>query len=229
MKPQLTGAKLASAPASGSPPTPKPPFIPPLVKQRSYVPKTGAGIWLARAAMVIVVAGAVGLIYWSIIVRLQPVNRQFIEVTMELSRLADEVEQMKIKLRAADVENVKARYESARQYLFGPDADLEDWQIELKSQGQLMTYHAGVRFGERQPYPNAGQKLAFVPASIELRPVDAVGMTNSPYKRLLELMQALSRSPKRFDMVELVAEGNSNSVREARAAIQLLAENSNQP
>jgi hypothetical protein len=193
------------------------------------MPRSSVGLWLMRLGIVLVCASSLWLVYWSLILRLQPVNREFKDKTIELSRLADEVEQLKLKWKAADVEQVRERFNAARDYLFDGAEDLESWQGELRSQGILMTFDAAVKFGEKQPYPKAGGKLAYIPADIELRPVEVIGMTNSPYKRLLALMQTLARSPKRFDVVELVAEGNSNSVREARAVLQLLAERRNQP
>jgi hypothetical protein len=230
MKPPPLPSRVRTA--TPPPPTKQPPRLPAAPHHHragDYVPKTGAGIWLVRVVMTLVCAGSVWLGYWSLVVRLQPVNREYKEKTIELSRLADQVEQMKLKLQAAEAENIRERYETARQYLFAGADDLESWQAELRSQGILMTYEAAAAFGEQQPYPKAGDKLGFIPANLEFRPVDVIGMTNSPYKRLLGLMQTLARSPKRFDLLELVADGNSDSVREARAMVHLLADRKGEP
>jgi hypothetical protein len=50
-----------------------------------------------------------------------------------------------------------------------------------------------------------------------------LGLTNSPYHRVLGYFQDVVNAPKRIDLLELRVDGNSNSVEYARAVFQVMS------
>src|SRR5712691_9416760 len=80
--------------------------------------------FLVRSGMVLVWAVCLALVYWSLIIRLQPINREHQKKALELSRVADGVEQLRMKLKAGAPEETKAQYKQVEALLFSDQKQL---------------------------------------------------------------------------------------------------------
>jgi hypothetical protein len=188
------------------------------------LPQSGFGAWLVRLALLLLCAGSCWLLYWSFASRLQPVNREHQQKTIEMSRLADEVEQMRLKLDRNERNQIEARYKSAQQFLFANPKDLSEWEDQVKIQGGSMRLDVMCQLGEFEPHPRAREKLGLIKAQLGIQPAYIPGATNSPFRQLLSFTQNMAKSSKRFDLLELSVEGDTNSVKQALAVVQLWSE-----
>jgi hypothetical protein len=184
--------------------------------------RTGGRTWFVRLIMLTICVGSILLLYWSLFVRLLPVTRQHQERAIEMSRLSDEVEQLRIKWDPEAVEQVRARFEVARQSLFAAPVELEQWKTGLERNAASRALETRLTLGEPQPASAAEQPLSRVQADLQLWPFTVLGLTNPPYHRVLGYFQDVVNSPKRVDLIELHVQGNSNSVQEARAVVHVL-------
>jgi hypothetical protein len=177
---------------------------------------------LTRLVMLAVLALSLWLLWWSVVVRLAPVNRQYQEKTRELSALADQVDELKLQWSAPKLAELETQYQSAQTMLFeNPDATA-DWAKNLKLQTARLGLETAIQLGAPQPCPAAAQTLAVTRASLDILPARAVvGTTNTPYQRLLELANNVATADKRIDLLELSVSGDSNSVQRASLVVQL--------
>jgi hypothetical protein len=166
-------------------------------------------------------AGSCWLLYWSFVSRLQPVSRELQKKTSEMSHLADDVEQMRFKLDRKEVAQTRARYQAAQQFLFAGPGDLNAWEEEVKIQAGSMRLEAICQLGEAEPHPQARAKLGLIKAQLGIRPAYIPGATNSTVPAVAELHAKHDETAKRFDLLELSVEGDTNSVKQALAVVQL--------
>ena len=211
-KPQLRAPEMKL-----STPPPPPPKPPPL-----RAPRTAGSIWTVRIGLFAGVAVALALLYWSVFIRLLPVSAEHNARSREMTRVSDELESLRMRMTPDQIEAIKARYAQAQQALFDPAQELSAWQTQVSEQASAGTYEAKVNFGTPQP-AGAIEGISAIPAEVTLQPTVIIGGTATPYARLLKFTESLATSPKRLDLLELSVTGNSNSVSQARAVVQLLA------
>jgi hypothetical protein len=213
-KPQLRSPdlKLEAAPAPPSRPGPA-----------LKAPRSVRSIWTVRFALLLGIALALGILYWSVFERLLPVNAEHRTRALEMTRLADEVEALRGRWTPAQKQEVRARYERAKQALFNPAHDLTDWQAQVLEQARMRVMEANVNLGPLQPLVSPEPGLSTITAQINVAPDSVLGSTTPSYARLLKFAQAVASSSKRLDLLELNVTGDSNSVSQAQAVVKLLA------
>jgi len=187
------------------------------------IPRAVLRTALARLGMVVFCGVCLCLVWWSLFVRLQPVNQDQREKILATSRLADDVDQLRVKLNAEPVEQTEARFKDARRLVFADPEQILDWQDDTTRRASDLGLDIKIDLSPPQPFPGTEQKIIFVQAGIDITLV-AAGVTNSPYQRMLQFVQILADTDKRCDLMTLSVEGNFNSVQRARAVVQLLAE-----
>ncbi len=187
------------------------------------MPRAVLRVWLVRLGMVVFCAACLGVVWWSLFVRLQPVSQAHRDKALEMSHLADNVEQLRVKWAAEPVKQIEARFSAARQKLFTGQEQILKWQDETTRQGADLGLDITMDLSPSQPYPGMEQKIGLVRAGIDITPIRE-GFTNSVYQRLLQFAEILVATDKRCDLTLLSAEGNYESVRHARAVVQLLSE-----
>jgi hypothetical protein len=173
--------------------------------------------------MLAICVGSVLLLHWSLFVRLLPVTRQHQDRATQMTRLADEVERLRLKWDPQAVELIRSRFQAARQSLFGGSNDLNRWRTGLEREAGSRALEAGLTLGEPQTNAAINRSFASVKAELEVWPLTVLGFTNSPYQRVLGYFDDVVDSPKRVDLIELSVRGNSNSIQQARAVLHLLA------
>jgi hypothetical protein len=187
------------------------------------VPRSVVRIWLARLGMVVFCAVCLALVWWSLIVRLQPANKVQRERALAASRLADEVDQLQLKLSAEPAEQIEARYKAAQGLLFATKDQILDWEDDTTHQAADLGLNVKIELSPARPFPGLAKEVNIVEASIDITPI-ATGFTNTPYQRMLQFIEIMVDTGKRCDLMTLSAEGNFNSIQHARAVVQLLAE-----
>jgi hypothetical protein len=187
------------------------------------IPRTVLRMWLVRLGMVVFCGACLFLVWWSLVVRLQPATKAQRDSTLAMSRLADENDQLQLKLNAEPPEQSEARFKDARRLLFTNQDEILNWQDDAIHQGSDLGLDIKINLSPPHPLPGAEQRIAFVQAGIDIIPV-ATQSTNSPYQRMLQFVLFLADTDKRCDTTTLSVEGNFNSVHHATAVVRLLAE-----
>ena len=187
-------------------------------------PRSTIRTWVARLVMLMICAGSVGLVYWSLFARFQPVSRLQKEKVVEFSILANEVEQLRLKWNPAEVKQTRARFRAAQKLVFTGPAELSEWEKETARESVSMMLETALEVGSAVPHPLVGLNLESLRTDLYIRPIVPVGVTNSPYQQLLGFIRSVGNSTKRVDLLELSVDGDSNSVALARARLQFLSQ-----
>lgn len=175
---------------------------------------------LVRLVMLLVLAGSVGLVWWSVN-RLVLMNRQLKEVSMTMSALGFEVQQLEQGLNPIAVARSEDRYKEAQKSISGGPEESDSWLNILQEEALALSLLGTVELGKIQPLPRANLKLSFIPATIELRPLMESPQTSIPYQRMLNFTGILKKPNRRIDLLDFHVLGNSNSVHHATAVVQL--------
>ena len=172
--------------------------------------------------MLLVFALSVWLV-WRSVDRLPPVQRSLRQKDWERAGLANDVQQLEMQWNASEAKRTEKMYLEAGELLFAGPEERDRWQQEIKRHGLSTGFDATVRLINSQPHPQAEHKLSLHRVTIDLLSAPAGRSTNSPYQRLLSFARALENSKRRVDVIALMVDGNSNSVRHARAVVELWA------
>ncbi len=181
---------------------------------------------LVRVGMVAACVACVGMVYWSLTQRLEPANLELQTATLELNRLSDAVDQLRLEGTSEGAMETRTRYKIAQAMLFARAEQFRSWQNQIRRKAALLALETKVTLEPARPYPGAEALLACERSTIELSPVTVAGQTTNgpPYQRLLKFAQGMVSGDRRWDLVGLTVEGNSNSVRHAEAVALLLTE-----
>lgn len=181
---------------------------------------------LGRVVMLLLLAGSLYLAWWSVNDRFPPVDKRMKDLQREVASLEDHISRMQMKWDAKDAAKTAEQAKLAEDKLFNGPAECAGWPAELTRQSASLALLTKAQLGKEQPLPAGAldRKLSTWPATVDLQPLAGVKHTNSPYKRLMEFTQALAQNKKRVDLVELSAGGASNSVSQARAVVELWAQ-----
>ena len=187
-------------------------------------PRSQGSMWGVRLGLAAGLAISLGLLYWSVFIRLSPVTTEHRQRAIEMTRASDELEMLRRRWAPNEVEELKARHARAQKSLFNAKQDLVDWETQMRDQARAKAWDADVKMGAPQPTNAPVPGITVATAAVNLQPL-VMGSTNlSAYARLLRVTEALADSPKRLDLIELSVTGDSNSVSQAQAVVQLYAE-----
>ena len=175
---------------------------------------------LVRLVMLLVLAGSVWLVWWSVN-RLILVNRQLKQKTSAVLAVADEVQKLERLSEPDEAARMEARFIAATNSLFAGPGECAGWLKELPEQTLALGLEATLQPGQAQPHSRAEQKLALLSTTIDLHPAVGTLWTNFPYQRLVNFTGVLGKPKQRIDLLELEVLGSSNSVRQAKAVVQL--------
>src|SRR5438045_9068450 len=156
--------------------------------------------------------------------RSQPMQRLHHQRGPESARLTSEVQQLEMKWNAEESAKLDAQIKEAHQSLLSGPEECDGWQQEVKKNGKLLAFETTIHPGASQAHPHKEQKLSILPVTIDLRLAAASRSTNSPYQRLLNFAKTLEQPDRRIDLLEFSVHGNSNSVQQAQAVLQLWSE-----
>lgn len=185
-------------------------------------PRSAGSVWLLRICLLAGCIFSVALVWWSID-RLMPVMDQNKAKALEMSQLGDEVEQLKYKWNPAEAEQTEKDFRAVQQVLFSEPEEIRQWGGELEGRADFAAFKTKLEVGNAEPHPGGAGELSVIPARLILHPTAIPGSTNTAYGRLLSFSRLMMDSKKRFDLMELSVEGDSNSVRNVEAVVQLFA------
>ena len=178
-----------------------------------------------RVVILIVILSSLSLSWWSFAKVLPPLQRKAKDLTSTLSRESTDIDKLQLEWPKAAAEQVTNNYQQLRSQLFSSEAAFATWLANLNGQAVTLTLDAKADFGKTATVPAPGEKLATIPATIfvEVRqPAEAAG-TESPYQRVVHLIQQLCAGQKRIDLSDLTISGGVGSISRAVVVLQLWA------
>ena len=186
------------------------------------IPRSVVLSTLVRGLMLLVFGLSVWLV-WRSVDRLDPVQRSLRAKDSERAGLANDVQQLEMQWNAGESERTEERFKEASELLFAGPEERDRWQQEIKRHGFSAAFDATVQLGSARPHPKTNHHLSLQPVTINLLPAAFGRSTNAPYQRLLSFARTLENSKRRVDVLEFSVDGGSNSVRQARAVLEVWA------
>ena len=192
--------------------SPPPPVRPP--PQRAALPAKKLSSWalLFRFIIVVLMAGSIAFAWWTYSQRLVPLQKQSKEISAALNRLSAEVDVIQRKWPQVDREQIRTDYLEVRNTLFEGEAELGRWLVRLEEGASPLALDIKVDYGKSTSRTAEQEKLAIVPASVTLEVRPAIGGTQTPFHRMLRLVQLLAAEGKRADLAELDVNGGPLSI-----------------
>jgi hypothetical protein len=188
----------------------------------SPIPRSVVRSTLVRVLMLLVFGFSVWLA-WRGVKRLEPVQQSLRDKDSERATLANDVQKLEMQWNAAEAERTEERFKAAGELLFAGPEERDRWQQEIKRHGFSAAFDATVQLGSARPHPQSEHNLSVQPVTINLMAAPFGRSTNPPYQRLLSFARTLENSKRRVDVLEFSVDGGSNSVRQARAVLELWA------
>ena len=183
------------------------------------IPASFVRTLLVRVAMLLVFAGSVWLVWWSL-QRLTLVLRQSQQKASEVSALGNEVQRLQGMRSREEIESIEARYQEAQAAVFSGPEDYAAWEQALRVQTRALNFEALITPGRPYLETNVNPNLSLRHATVDLRPILGDEAGSSPYERLLTFAGTLEKTRHRVDVVELSVLGDFNSVHQARAVLE---------
>lgn len=181
--------------------------------------------WLGWGRLLLVppIVGSFLLIWWSID-RLAPYRQQADVLSEEVTRLNLEIESMERTLaEAGGASAIEHGFQEAQAALLRGRQGVEQWLRELEAASLPVGMDLGISFGKVETRVITNHTVSVVPVELQAQPRLGGINPRSPYRRLLELLQYIATLPHRVDMVEVDVRGGTNSVEQARLALNLWA------
>ncbi len=200
----------------------RPPALPahPSVTERLF-----SRVAVFRVGVALLVLGSLAAAWWSVTRVLLPVQAQYKELSVKVSWLATDVDDLQRSCSREIVQQTSARLEKAHAQLFSDEHALAAWVDDLHTQAGPLALEAKASFGKTVALIGNEKGLLLIPAIIE------VGLSGdrervasqSASQRLSKLMLRLSSSGKRVDLEELTVHGNGLTVENSVLVLNLWA------
>lgn len=180
--------------------------------------------WLRRGIVGVLLAASIGLVYWSY-QRLMPVQQRSSELSAATTRLISDLAALESRYAPDEIERIGARHAATQQLLFTSTDALPEWFEALKQQLLPLALDLKADFGRVTTHRAAAESVTVVPATlaVDIRPVAGLNVGQSPYQRVLRLLQILAAQPQRVDLVELTVTGGFNSISRGTLVLDLWA------
>ena len=187
--------------------------------------------WVFRLVIVLLLVGSVALAWWSLKFRLLPAQKQSRELSVSVTRLSTEVDDLERQWSKVKQDQVARRLNQAHAQLFDTQDAVENWLFNIKAQSDPLLLDAKASLGKSIPKTTNGQDVAIIPAtvSVSVAPIFGVQDRESPYQRILRFSERLATLQKRADLIDLTVAGGTNSVSSASLVFHLWAGEGNPP
>ncbi|MCP5523369.1 MAG: hypothetical protein H7A46_17680 [Verrucomicrobiales bacterium] len=174
-----------------------------------------------RLLLIPPILGALLLIWWSV-QRLVPVQTEVRDISDELTRMNLEMDAMGDRIKnAGGAEEIREGFSKAQSLLLPGRAGVEGWLRELNAAAIPLGLDVRVTFGMADNRHLSNHVVTVIPATIAVRVRREANDQQSPYRRLLDLTQFLTRTPYRVDLVGLDARASDRSIESALLNVQL--------
>lgn len=187
--------------------------------------------WVFRLVVVLLLVGSIALAWWSLKFRLLPAQKQSRELSVSVTRLSTEVDDLERQWSKVKQDEVTRRLNQAHAQLFDNQDAVQSWLFNIKAQSDPLLLDAKASLGKSLPKTTNGQEIAIIPATVSVSVVPIFGVQDkeSPYQRILRFSEGLATLQKRADLIDLTVLGGTNSVNSAGLVFHLWAGEGNPP
>jgi hypothetical protein len=179
-----------------------------------------------RISLVLLNLGSLALLWWSLQKVLLPLQKQVRDTNTTVTRLIADVDSMESAWPQLARDQLREKHSEARSWMFVGRPAVESWLEGVKANAIPLALTVGFDFTKAEaenaaPAPTNAPGLNPTPVALVVLPTPGVENPLSPYQRILQLSQQLTRQEKRVDFVEMTATGGSNSVGNAILVLHL--------
>lgn len=175
----------------------------------------------SRLLLIPPIVGAFVLMWWSV-QRLAPVLAEVKQASEEITRLSLEMDAMQGRLQEeGGAEEIEQGFTRAHSLLLPGRAGVEGWLRELQAAAIPMGLDLAITFGAPSTRNLTNHVVTVIPASLGVRIRQDAQDKGTPYRRLIDLTQYLSRTPHRVDLVFLSVQGGADSIDSAQLTVHL--------
>ena len=166
------------------------------------------------------------LLAWIFFSKLTPLQKQSLDLSMQVARLSSEVDEMDRKWDENEIAQLTNNFSHINSRLFADEAALRSWLTSLREQLVPLALEANADFGTAIVLDSTNhQDLALIPATVSVAVAPGVPAIQSPYQRLLRLSHHLTSQERRVDLMELNVNGGTGaaSIQQATLVLNLWA------
>ncbi len=218
-------ATAATTPGAAT--APKKPEAPPgrVAGMRARVKTTSAKELIFRVLMVLLLAGSLGLVWYTNAKVLTPAQKRTRDLNTTLSRLGAEVDEMEHQWGKDDIGKLTTEFSEAQAQLISEQPQLENWLSTLRQEVLPLALDANARFGDSVLQATDPQKLALIPTTVSVQAQAAANVqgVESPYNRILRLTNNLLARETRGDLTQLTVTGGLGVPVKAELVLNLWA------
>jgi len=175
---------------------------------------------LPRLMFILPFACSTTLLWWSLD-RIRPVIRESEELTRRTSKLTQQIEEMELRRKTLESDNIVGRYSAAMERHFATQEAIAGWLDELRDKAITLALDFSPRFGEAENQTVGAENLVLVPVTFEVKPALGIQSQRNAYQRLLEFTHFLASHPKRVDLLRLNLAGRNGTAAKATYNLQL--------
>ena len=193
--------------------------------QASVIERLFSRVGLFRVVVALLVLSSLAGAWWSVTRVLLPMQAQYKDISVKVSRLATEVDNLERSCSREIIQQTRERLAEAHAQLFSDENVLAAWLEDLQVQAAPLALEAKASFGKTMPLTSNEKGVMLIPATIE------VGLGHnlvraakgSASQRFARLMKRLSSGGKRVDFEELTVTGNGFSMASSVLVLNLWA------
>ncbi|MGE3312952.1 MAG: hypothetical protein AB7O66_23530 [Limisphaerales bacterium] len=198
--------------------TPTPPLPAPRTRPPRRRPAWAHG--LVRRLAVGAVLGVTGFLLWTSVSRLVRARTQSREVTRRIAQLSGEIDVMRAQWPGSRTQAIADRLPAAQASLFSGPPAVAEWIESVRARAIPLDLETEFEFAGARTQA-FDRNVAVLRTRLRVVPDHDATPSKPTYHRLLALGDHLARQPRRLDVLELSVRGDSNSVTEASAVIEM--------
>ncbi len=164
-----------------------------------------------------------GVLLWTSVSRLVRARAESREVSRRIAQLSGEIDVMRAQWPGSRTQAIADRLPAAQASLFSGPPAVAEWIESVRARAIPLDLETDFEFiGARtQAFDRS---VAVIRTRVQVAPDHDADSPRPAYHRLLALGEVLARHEKRLDILELTVHGDSNSVAEASAVIEMWSE-----
>lgn len=175
---------------------------------------------LARLGVGLVFIGSLAVVGW-LSSRLFTEQRRAKQLGASIERINRDIESLTARLDPRAATNLLKDLNLERDAFSLSPENITNWIGRVQSDALPLVMDVEGSALPQIDMPSMGEGVAVVPLTLSITPVAGIEAIGSGYQRLLQFCRTLSTHSNRVDLIELTAQGGTNSVEHATAVVHL--------
>lgn len=188
--------------------------------QKLYNRSTRWHAILGRTAVGLVFFGSLALVGW-FSDRVFREQRRTKDLGSSIERINRDIEVLTAKLDPKTATNLLQKLHLERDVFSLTPENITNWVGRVQTDALPLVMDVEATQGALVEMPSMGEGMSVVPLTLSISPVAGIEALGSNYQRLIQFCRSLATHSNRVDLIELTAQGGTNSVEHAVAVVHL--------